>query len=123
MIGGEGVTVELDERFICLPKPVKFGACTSIRLLGSCQEDSECDTRVCCKDWCGNYCAFKQRAYAVGNRRRPTGGDDLLPEQRFPQRPRGDSDGPDRTDQGSSEDEDDGGSPRRRGRYRRRYKR
>ncbi|XP_075526080.1 uncharacterized protein LOC142557816 [Dermacentor variabilis] len=51
--------------FVCLPKPVKFDTCTSIRLLSPCQTDQDCDTRVCCKDWCGNYCAFKQRSFAV----------------------------------------------------------
>ncbi|XP_077544781.1 uncharacterized protein LOC144157945 [Haemaphysalis longicornis] len=51
--------------FVCLPKPVKFDTCTSIRLLSPCQTDKDCDTQVCCKDWCGNYCAFKKRSYAV----------------------------------------------------------
>lgn len=56
---------------MCLPKPVKFDTCTSIRLLSPCQSDQECDTRVCCKDWCGNYCAFKQRSFAVDGRGKP----------------------------------------------------
>ncbi|KAL1438783.1 hypothetical protein MTO96_047712 [Rhipicephalus appendiculatus] len=48
--------------FVCLPKPVKFDTCTSIRLLSPCQTDEDCDTRVCCKDW-----RYKNRG---GRRRR-----------------------------------------------------
>ncbi|KAH8032487.1 hypothetical protein HPB51_025940 [Rhipicephalus microplus] len=58
-------TATAHNTFVCLPKPVKFDTCTSIRLLSPCQTDQDCDTRVCCKDWCGNYCAFKQRSFAV----------------------------------------------------------
>ncbi|CAN7984118.1 unnamed protein product, partial [Ixodes hexagonus] len=109
--------------FICLPKPVKFDACTSIRLLGPCQSDADCDTQVCCKDWCGNYCAFKQRAYAVDNRHRPA-GDELPPIQPRRARPRDDSDKPNQADERSPEDgEDDGGPRRRRPGARGRYKR
>ncbi|XP_064485267.1 uncharacterized protein LOC135397591 [Ornithodoros turicata] len=62
--------------FVCLPRPVKFDTCTSIRLLGPCQTDQDCETRVCCKDWCGNYCAFKQHKAAVGenNANKDVGG-------------------------------------------------
>ncbi|KAL3170962.1 hypothetical protein MRX96_013870 [Rhipicephalus microplus] len=43
-------TATAHNTFVCLPKPVKFDTCTSIRLLSPCQTDQDCDTRVCCKD-------------------------------------------------------------------------
>ncbi|KAK8780454.1 uncharacterized protein LOC144107518 [Amblyomma americanum] len=94
--------------FVCLPKPVKFDTCTSIRLLSPCQSDQDCDTRVCCKDWCGNYCAFKQRSFAVDAKPPADPADDDEDDgSEEEQRPAPPARGSRRIDRGSRRDQDE----------------
>ncbi|XP_037583034.2 uncharacterized protein LOC119466585 [Dermacentor silvarum] len=110
--------------FVCLPKPVKFDTCTSIRLLSPCQTDQDCDTRVCCKDWCGNYCAFKQRSFAVAKpppvEPGPAAIDEDEAEETPAQQPPPPPPQPARGNRGRNADEDE--EPPRRNNMRRRYK-